>query len=83
MFCGPRSAVGAPAPRFRLAARSVSSEHCDTIYAIADLLPREEDFNLKSQIRRAATSVSLSIAEGSRVNPMLNRLDFSDWRSDR
>ena len=33
----------------------LSVEHCDTIYAIADLLPRE----------RAATSVSLNIAEGS------------------
>jgi four helix bundle protein len=35
------------------------------IYAIADQLPRSEEYNLKSQIVRAATSVALNIAEGS------------------
>lgn len=39
--------------------------YIDLIYDIADELPRSEDYNLKSQIRRAATSVALNIAEGS------------------
>ncbi len=40
-------------------------EYIDLIYDIADELPRREGYNLKSQIRRAATSVALNIAEGS------------------
>jgi len=40
-------------------------EYVDVAYAITDQLPREEDFNLKSQLRRAATSIALNIAEGS------------------
>jgi four helix bundle protein len=35
------------------------------IYEIAKQLPRSEEYNLKSQITRAATSVALNIAEGS------------------
>jgi four helix bundle protein len=42
-----------------------SLEYIDLIYAIAGQLPRSEEFNLKSQIVRAATSVALNIAEGS------------------
>jgi four helix bundle protein len=40
-------------------------EYADLIYSIAEKLPRNEDYNLKSQITRAATSVALNIAEGS------------------
>jgi four helix bundle protein len=40
-------------------------EYIDLIYEIAEKLPRSEDFNLKSQITRAATSEALNIAEGS------------------
>jgi four helix bundle protein len=40
-------------------------DYVDLIYAIAEQLPRHEEYNLKSQIRRAATSVALNIAEGS------------------
>ncbi len=40
-------------------------DYIDSIYAIANQLPRSEDYNLKSQIIRAATSVALNIAEGS------------------
>ena len=42
-----------------------SLSYIDSIYQVAELLPRSEDFNLKSQIIRAATSVTLNIAEGS------------------
>ena len=40
-------------------------DYTDAIYDIADRLPRSEDFNLKSQMRRAGTSIGLNIAEGS------------------
>ena len=40
-------------------------DYVDSIYGLAEKLPRSEDFNLKSQITRAATSVVLNIAEGS------------------
>ncbi len=40
-------------------------DYIDLIYTIADQLPRSEEFNLRSQIIRAATSVALNIAEGS------------------
>ena len=36
-----------------------------SIYNIANKLPELENFNLKSQIIRATTSISLNIAEGS------------------
>ena len=39
--------------------------YIDVIYSLADLLPKHEDYNLKSQITRAATSIALNIAEGS------------------
>ena len=40
-------------------------EYIDLIYTLCERLPRSEDFNLKSQITRAATSIALNIAEGS------------------
>lgn len=40
-------------------------DYLDLIYAVAEKLPRSEDFNLKSQITRAGTSIVLNIAEGS------------------
>lgn len=40
-------------------------EYLDLIYEIAEQLPKSEEYNLKSQIKRAATSVALNIAEGS------------------
>ena len=43
----------------------LSLEYSDSIYALAEILPESERFNLKSQIVRAATSISLNIAEGS------------------
>lgn len=43
----------------------LSLEYTDLIYEVAHKLPRLEEYNLKSQITRAATSISLNIAEGS------------------
>jgi four helix bundle protein len=40
-------------------------EYIDQVYQIAEQLPRSEEYNLKSQVTRAATSVALNIAEGS------------------
>ncbi|HEY4688713.1 MAG TPA: four helix bundle protein [Anaerolineae bacterium] len=40
-------------------------DYIDLIYEIGAQLPRSEEYNLKSQIARAATSVALNIAEGS------------------
>ena len=40
-------------------------EYIDLAYEIANQLPRSEDYNLRSQFVRAATSVALNIAEGS------------------
>jgi len=43
----------------------LSLDYIDLIYDLAKELPRNEEFNLKSQMTRAATSVALNIAEGS------------------
>ena len=40
-------------------------DYIDLIYKLAENLPRSEEYNLKSQITRAATSIALNIAEGS------------------
>jgi four helix bundle protein len=44
---------------------SLSLEYLDLTYALADQLPKQEDYNLRAQVTRAATSVALNIAEGS------------------
>ncbi len=53
----------------------MSLDYYDLIYDLADKLPESERFNLKSQITRAATSISLNIAEGStgQSDPEQNR----------
>jgi len=40
-------------------------QYIDLIYEIAEQLPKSEEYILKSQLIRAATSVALNIAEGS------------------
>ncbi|MBE0683616.1 MAG: four helix bundle protein [Anaerolineales bacterium] len=43
----------------------LSLEYIDSIYVLAAQSPKTEEHNLKSQIVRAATSISLNIAEDS------------------
>ena len=40
-------------------------DYLDQIDALADKLPRNEEYNLRPQMIRAATSIVLNIAEGS------------------
>ena len=40
-------------------------DYIDLVYDLAAQLPKSEEYNLKSQISRAATSIALNIAEGS------------------
>ncbi len=40
-------------------------DYLESIYRIANKLPEQERYNLKSQMIRAATSINLNIAEGS------------------
>lgn len=49
--------------------------YVDSIYDLSERLPKSEEYNLKSQIVRAATSVVLNIAEGSTAqsDPEQNR----------
>lgn len=49
----------------RLEVWQLALSYVDVIYDLSAKLPRNEEYNLKSQIRRAATSISLNIAEGS------------------
>src|SRR6185295_5913634 len=49
----------------RLGIYSLALEYVDLIYQLASKFPSSENFNLKSQITRAATSIALNIAEGS------------------
>lgn len=49
----------------RLEVWQLALEYIDVIYTIGEQLPRSEEYNLKSQITRAATSIALNIAEGS------------------
>jgi four helix bundle protein len=43
----------------------IALEYIGLIYELTEQLPVSENFNLKSQITRAATSIALNIAEGS------------------
>jgi len=49
----------------RLEIYQLALDYLDLIYALADRLPRSEEYNLRSQMIRAATSIVLNIAEGS------------------
>jgi four helix bundle protein len=49
----------------RLEVWQLALEYLDLVCDIAGQLPKSEDYNLKAQIIRAATSISLNGAEGS------------------
>lgn len=49
----------------RLKVYQLALEYTDRVYIVAARLPRSEQYNLASQIQRAATSIVLNIAEGS------------------
>ena len=49
----------------RLEVYQLALDYIDQVYGVADKLPPTEIYNLGSQIRRAATSIALNIAEGS------------------
>lgn len=57
--------------------------YLDLVYSLAEKLPRSEDYNLRSQLIRAATSVVLNIAEGStgQSNPEQSRFPGMALRS--
>jgi len=50
-------------------------EYVDAMYELANQLPKSEEYNLKSQLIRAATSITLNVAEGStgQSNPEQSR----------
>ena len=48
----------------------MSLEYLDSIYMLAENLPKSEEYNLKSQIIRAATSISLNRSSAMRVIPI-------------
>ncbi len=47
-----------------------------TIYALTKQFPNSESYNLSSQLRRAAVSISSNIAEGSACNSRADRKRF-------
>ena len=49
----------------KLRVYQLALDYIDVVYDVAEKLPRSEDFNLTSQLKRAATSIALNISEGS------------------
>ncbi len=48
-----------------LEAWKLTLDYVDLLYAIAKKLPKSEQYNLNSQMRRAVVSIGLNLAEGS------------------
>ncbi len=49
----------------RLVVYQLALDYVDKVYTMSSRLPSSEQFNLRSQIERAATSIVLNITEGS------------------
>ena len=49
----------------KLEVYQLALDYIDQVYVIVNKLPRQETYNLGSQMTRAATSIALNIAEGS------------------
>ena len=49
----------------RLTVYQLALDYVDKVYTMSSRLPSSEQFNLRSQIERSATSIVLNIAEGS------------------
>jgi four helix bundle protein len=60
----------------RLEVWQLALDYIDLVYEIAEQLPRSEEYNLKSQVKRAATSMALNIAEGSTGQPDAEQARF-------
>lgn len=54
----------------------MSLDLLDLVYVLADQLPDEEKYNVRSQITRAVTSVGLNIAEGSTSTTDKDQVNF-------
>ena len=49
----------------KLVVYQLALDYVDAVYSLSAKLPDSERYNLRSQLRRAATSIVLNIAEGS------------------
>ena len=74
VFC-PQPGVPMPFKFEKLEVYQLALAYVDLIYDLSTQLPKSEEYNLKSQVVRAATSVVLNIAEGSTAqsDPEQNR----------
>ena len=51
-------------------------ELVEEVYSLVKILPKEEDYGLKSQLRRAVTSVPSNIAEGNSRHTIKEYVNF-------
>ncbi len=49
----------------RLKVYQLALDYIDKVYLVTEELPRNEDYNLNSQIKRAATSIALNIVRSN------------------
>lgn len=54
----------------------ISVDLIKEVYIISEMLPKNEDYNLKLQLKRAITSVALNIAEGKNRKTKKEFLNF-------
>jgi len=60
----------------------LSMEYTDLIYPLAEQLPRSEEYNLKSQIIRAATSIERSQTLARKLQAFRKSPGFHQIRED-